>query len=221
LTITSLGLRKEAFSRREILSMVKSVDEGTHVKSVEDPEGLQALAHPVRVQVLEALREPSSAANVARRIGHPRQNVNYHVKELQRAGLVRQVGERRKGNFVEQLYQAVATTFVVSPRAVWGDPRRTQAMRDQFALERLVHLGERLERDAAVLLDRAAFDGDEIASASVDVEVRFASEADRAAFLDEYLATVGPLLEKYGHRDGLPYRVALVAYPDPEVEEGG
>jgi DNA-binding transcriptional ArsR family regulator len=195
------------------------VDESTQVKLVVQPEGLHALAHPVRVQVLEALREPASAATVARHVGQPRQNVNYHVKELERAGLVRPVGERRKGNFVERLYQAVATTFVVSPRAAWGDPRRIQAMRDQFALERLVHLGERLERDAAVLLDRAAFDGDEIASVSVEVDVRFATEADRAAFLEEYLAAVGPLLRKHGRRDGDPYRVALAAYPDPEIDD--
>jgi DNA-binding transcriptional ArsR family regulator len=195
--------------------------EGSQVKLVEQPDGLQALAHPVRVQVLEALREPSSAATAARRVGQPRQNVNYHVKELERAGLVRCVGERRKGNFVERLYQAVATTFVVSPRAAWGNPRRMEAMQDQFALERLVHLGERLERDAAVLLDRAAFDGDEIASVSVEVDVRFATETDRAAFLEEYLAAVGPLFRKYGRRDGDPYRVALAAYPDPEVQEQG
>jgi hypothetical protein len=141
------------------------------------------------------------------------------VKELERAGLVRRVGERRKGNFVECLYQAVASTFVVSPRAAWGDPRRMQAMQDQFALERLVHLGERLERDAAVLLDRAAFEGEEIASVSVEVDVRFATEADRAAFLEEYLTAVGPLFRKYGKRDGDVYRVALAAYPDPVADE--
>jgi DNA-binding transcriptional ArsR family regulator len=194
------------------------VAENSRVKLVDEPEGLQALSHPVRVQVLEALREPASAADAARQVGHPRQNVNYHVKELERAGLVRRVGERRKGNFIEGLYQAVASTFVVSPRAAWGDQRRIVAMQDQFALERLVHLGERLERDAAVLLDRAAFDGEQIASVSVEADVHFASEADRAAFVKEYLAAVGPLFRKYGRRKGAPYRVALAAYPDPEVD---
>jgi hypothetical protein len=92
-------------------------------------------------------------------------------------------------------------------------------MQDQFSLERLVNVGERLQRDAAVLLDRAAFEGDEIASVSVEAEVRFAGEADRAAFLKEYLAAVGPLFRKYGRRRGDPYRVALAAYPNPEEVE--
>jgi hypothetical protein len=72
-----------------------------------------------------------------------------------------------------------------------------------------------------VLLDRAAFEAEEIASAVVEAEVRFGSEADRAAFLDEYLAAVGPLLRRYGTAAaGTPYRVALAAYPDPSPDEG-
>ena len=188
------------------------------VHVVDDAESLQALAHPVRLRVLEALREPASAATAARAVDQPRQNVNYHLKELERAGLVEKVGERRKGNFIEALYRAVAPTIVVSPRAAWSHPRRLDALREQLSLENLVVLGERLGRDAAVLLDRAAFDGEEIASAAVEAEVRFASEATRAQFMEEYLRAVGPLLRKYGSRRGQRYRVALAAYPDPDEQ---
>jgi DNA-binding transcriptional ArsR family regulator len=186
------------------------------VASVDNLETLQALAHPIRLRILAALRSPASAAVVARGIDQPRQKVNYHVKELERAGLVRRVGERRAGNLMESLYQAVAATFVVSPRVAWTDPRRTGALADQVALESLVAAGERLQRAAAQLLDRAAFDGEQIASAAVEAEVRLAGEAQRAAFLSEYVAAVGPLLKKYGDRDGEPYRVLLAVHPRPE-----
>ena len=173
------------------------------------------MSHPLRLQVLAALRSPDSAAGVARRIGQPRQLVNYHLKELERAGLVRRSGERRAGNFVETLYRSVARSFVISPRVAWGDPRRMRALRQQHSLERLVLLGERLGRDAAALLDRAAFDDEEIASASVEAEVSFATEEDRAEFLRDYVAALGPLLKRHGHRRGSPYRVVVAAYPDP------
>ena len=186
------------------------------VELVEAPAGLQALAHPVRVQILEALRSPASAAAVGRLVGQPRQNVNYHLKELERAGLVRRAGRRRNGNFIETLYQSVAGTFLVSPRAAWGDPRRIKAMADQHSLENLVLLGERLQRDATALLDRAAFDGEQIASAAVGAEVCFADEKDRAMFLKEYLRKIGPLLEKYGRKDGASYKVAIAVYPEPD-----
>ena len=79
----------------------------------------QTLAHPLRVRVLEELREPASAAEVARRLGESRQNLNYHVKELERAGLARRVGERRAGGFVEGLYQAEAHAVLVTPVGSW------------------------------------------------------------------------------------------------------
>jgi DNA-binding transcriptional ArsR family regulator len=193
----------------------------TRVVSITDPEQLQALAHPLRLRVLEALRSPASAAGVARVLGANRQNVNYHLKELERAGLVRRVGERRRGNLVEQLFEATGTAYVVSPRAAWADPRRIGALADQLSLERLVDIGERLGRDAAALLDRAAFDGEQIASASVEVEVRLATEEARQQFLDEYLAAVAPVLRKFGRRRGSRYRVALAVYPDPDEEAPG
>jgi DNA-binding transcriptional ArsR family regulator len=191
------------------------------VHVVDDPEVLAVLGHPLRIRILEALREPASAATVAREVGQPRQNVNYHLKELERAGLVVPVEERRVRNFIETRYQAVARSFVVSPQIAWADPRRIDALRSQHSLERLVLVGEQVQRDAAALLDRAAFDGEQIASAAVEVDVHFADERDRAAFLDEYLQAIRELTARHGARDGLPYKVVVAAYPiaDTGTEE--
>lgn len=175
---------------------------------------MQVLAHPLRLRILGALRRPASAAAVARTIGEPRQKVNYHLKELERADLVRLVDERRTGNFIESVYEAVARSFVVSPRVAWPDEQRAEALAAQVSLENLVQLGERMQRDSAELLDRAAFDGEQIASAAVEAEVHFASEEQRTEFLNAYLQAVGPLLTRYGATDGDGYRVVLAIYPD-------
>jgi DNA-binding transcriptional ArsR family regulator len=167
----------------------------------------------MRLRILGALRQPGSAAAVARELGEPRQKVNYHLKELERAQLVRQVGERRTGNFIENLYEAAARSFVVSPRVAWPDGQRAAALAAQTSLEHLVQLGERMQRDSADLLDRAAFDGEQIASAAVEAEVRFADEQQRTEFLNAYLQAVGPLLARYGAATGEPYRLVLTVYP--------
>jgi DNA-binding transcriptional ArsR family regulator len=185
--------------------------EPVHV--VRSLESVQVLLHPLRIEILEALAEPASAAAIARRIGQPRQKVNYHLKELERAGLVAAAGERRSGNFVETLYRTVARSFLVAPEAAWSDPRRMDALRRQHALERLVTTGEQLQRDAIALLDRAAFDGEEIASATVTADVHFADEADRAAFLHEYFDGLRALCDRYGAARGAPYRVVVAAHP--------
>jgi DNA-binding transcriptional ArsR family regulator len=183
------------------------------VMSVDDVATTQTLAHPLRLRILGALRRPASAAAVARELGEPRQKVNYHLKELERADLVKLVGERRTGNFIESIYEAVARSFVVSPRIAWPDERRADALAAQVSLENLVRLGERMQRDSAELLDRAAFDGEQIASAAVEAEVRFASEQQRSEFLNAYLQAVGPLLRQHGATDGDGYRVVLAVYP--------
>jgi MOSC domain-containing protein YiiM len=45
--------------------------------------------------------------------------VNYHLRALEQAGLVRRVGERRVGNFVESLFEADAGAYVVSAAGSW------------------------------------------------------------------------------------------------------
>lgn len=189
------------------------------VMSIRDSDALAALSHPLRLRILEELREPRSAASVARRIGEARQKVHYHLKELEKAGLVEAVGERRAGNFVETLYQASANSFVIAPEAVWGDRRRADVLRSQVSLENLLAVGERLQREAVALLDRAAFDGEEIASAAVTLDIAFADEGSRAAFLRDYVAAVRRLVDEYGAADGEPYRAVLATHPVTEGSE--
>jgi DNA-binding transcriptional ArsR family regulator len=195
---------------------LETADIAPRVEMVDDPDRVAALAHPLRVVILDALRTPNSAAGAARVIGETRQKTNHHVKALLDVGLIRLVGERRSGNFVEQLYQSVARTFVVSPRLAWSDDRRVTALRQQLPLEHLVQLGERVQRDAVGLLDRAAFDGDEIPSLAIDAEVTFRDAAARSSFMDEYLAVLKPLLDRHGARKGEKFRVVLAVYPDRE-----
>src|SRR5215831_7322104 len=59
-----------------------------------------SLLHPIRRRILALLREPDSASGVARRLGLPRQLVNYHVGEMARAQLLVPAGRRPRRNFL-------------------------------------------------------------------------------------------------------------------------
>ena len=186
------------------------------VKQLSEPAQIQALAHPLRAEIIAALGEPGSAAGVARDIGRPRQQVNYHLKELARVGLVESAGERRKGNFIEQLYRSVARRFVVSSRFTWNQEQLDATLRDQVALAQLAELGERLQRDAAGLIDAAMIKGTKVPSVSAVAEVRFENEAARARFLEDYMDALRKLLNKHGATKGDAFRVAVAAYPELE-----
>lgn len=189
------------------------------VHTVRDTGALRALTHPTRIALLDLLREPASAAAIARKLGQPRQRVNYHLRALHDVGLVQKVGTQRQGNFVESLYRSAARSFIVAPEVAWADPRRTDALRRDASLETLVALGARLQHDAAALLDDAAFDHQPIASAAVSAETHFAGERERAAFMREYLEATRRLVEKYGGAEGSTYRVVLAVHPKVEESE--
>ena len=55
---------------------------------------------------------------LAERIGLARQRVNYHLKTLEKHGLVELVDERRKGNCMERVLRATAASYVISPAAL-------------------------------------------------------------------------------------------------------
>lgn len=78
------------------------------VYAVTTLEQAGALLNPLRAEILAALREPGSAGEVARRLGDVPQKINYHVKELERVGLVRRVATRRRRNLVGVLLVTVA-----------------------------------------------------------------------------------------------------------------
>src|ERR1700678_2209842 len=82
---------------------------------VQSPEKAGVLLQPGRLRLLEQLAEPDSAAGLARRLGVPRQKLNYHLRELEREGFLELIEERRKGNCMERVVRAAAREFLIAP----------------------------------------------------------------------------------------------------------
>ena len=98
------------------------------VAVIEDPAAAEASLDPMRSKLLAQLVEPGSATSLAAKVGLARQKVNYHLRTLERHGLVELVEERKKGNVTERVMQATAASFVISPTALASmqpDPARS------------------------------------------------------------------------------------------------
>ncbi|MFG3149650.1 ArsR/SmtB family transcription factor [Streptomyces sp. NPDC048243] len=202
------------------------------VTVIEDAEAAAVSLDPIRARLLAELAAgPASAAMLAGKVGLPRQKVNYHLKTLERHGLVELAGERRKGNVTERLMRATAASYVISPlalAAVQPDPDR---FRDQLSARWLLALGARLVRDVGTLITGATKARKRLATYALDGEVTFASAAERAAFIEELTAGVGALISKYHDGDatgGRPHRIVVAVHPtvrpetpaDPVVADG-
>ncbi|GAA2688665.1 MULTISPECIES: ArsR/SmtB family transcription factor [Nonomuraea] len=194
------------------------------VTVIEDPAAAEASLDPIRARLLAELSQPGSATMLAAKVGLPRQKINYHLKTLERHGLVELVEERRKGNVTERVMRATASSYVISPRAMAGvapDPSRAP---DRLSARWLLAIAARLVSDVGTLITGAAKARKRVATFAIDGQVRFASAADRAAFAEELATAVTTLVSKY-HDDtaegGRTHRVILAVHPtvDPDTQE--
>jgi DNA-binding transcriptional ArsR family regulator len=183
---------------------------------VQNPDKAAVLLQPGRLGLLERLAEPDSAAGLARRLGVPRQKMNYHLRELEREGFLELVEERRKGNCMERIVRATAREFLIAPHAA------KTVTADRFSAAYLVSTAARMIRDLATLCLRAGRAGKRIATLTLETEIRFSTAESRAAFAEELTASIAHLAAKYHHEraeGGRRFRVVSACYPALKVED--
>jgi len=116
-----------------------------------DPEVLEALAHPVRLDLLTYLMSdgPATASACARAVGDTPSNCSYHLRTLARHGLVEPVSsdDRR-----ERPWRATITGFAMDPGA---DPATPEGHGGAAVLAAAVALDQRLLRDYLTHRDEA------------------------------------------------------------------
>jgi DNA-binding transcriptional ArsR family regulator len=180
---------------------------------VESPEQAMALLNPLRGEIVAQLMEPASATEVARQLQETPQRINYHLKALEKAGLVSRVGTRQVRNLVEVLYRSIARSFVLA-ESLSMKPETVQKLKDQSALAHLITVSERMKREALLLMEQS----DEhviVPSAALQMQVHLADEEQRGAFVEEYISLVQELVEKYHCNSQEAYQVLLAVYPKP------
>lgn len=186
------------------------------VALIEDPEAASSALDPIRVRLLAALAEPSSATMLAGKIGQPRQKINYHLRELERHGLVELVEERRKGNVTERLVQATAASYVISPTALASLTPDPDDAPDRLSARWLLALAARTVKEVGTLVTRPAAAHRRLATFAIDADIRFASAADRAAFAEELASTVTLMVAKYHDETatgGRDHRLIIALHP--------
>lgn len=207
------------------------------VHCVRDREQAAVLFDPLRLEILERARQPRSATQIAGELGLPRQRVNYHVRELAAAGFLELAEERRRRNFIEQLYRTTARAFLVSPellgpmaaeRLARGEPPADDdgrpASDDLRSADYLLALTARLQSEVARGREDAAASGGRLATLSLSADLRFENAAQRrrfaAALRDAVAAVIAEHAAPQRTDDGAPaagraYRLTVGCHPVP------
>ena len=189
---------------------------------IHGPDAASAALQRTRRELLAALDQPASAASLARRLGISRQRLNYHLRALERRGLVECIEERRKGNCTERILRATARAFVISPDALGVLKTTPDAAADRFSAAYVIAVSARTIREVSRLDALARRAGKRIATLTLDAEITFASADARAAFANELNQCVATLVAKY-HDDAAPdgrrFRMVACSHPVGETTD--
>ncbi|MGC1482251.1 MAG: helix-turn-helix domain-containing protein [Candidatus Acidiferrum sp.] len=185
------------------------------------------LHHPLRLRILASLLEPDSATGVARRLNLPRQTVNYHVRELARARFLARAGRRRRRHLFEQCYVATARGYILSPELLGQLAADPAQVADTLSASYLLGLASKLQSELARSVELAAAAGKRLAILSMNIELRFMSAEQRAAFAEDVQRAIldiasrlsSPFTKADGSaEEGRLYRLVLGCYPIPSAK---
>ena len=181
---------------------------------IEEVEQARALLTPLRIELMKLLAEPRTCPALAAHFGETPQKIYYHVKALERAGLVEKVAERRVRGVVEGSYRARARAYWLAPQLV-GQIGGRRAARDQASLRYLLTLVEEVQDDIGHLAQAA---GRDIPSVGLAAQLHLPDAARRADFLQDLQRLVTDLARAYGAGEARPgagesFRLVLACYP--------
>lgn len=181
---------------------------------IGEPDRVRLALSPIRRRLLERLREPASATQLATELGLSRQRINYHLRELEQAGMLELVEERPRRGFTERILAASADAFVVDP-SVLGAVAAVEAQ-DRYAAEHLIGAASDVVRDVVRMQSAARREGTRLLTFTIEADVRFAAPADVERFCNHVAELVAEAAETHGTpTDGRPYRLVLGGHPAP------
>lgn len=179
---------------------------------IEDAGAALLALDPVKRRLLEALREPGSAASLAKRLELPRQQLGYHLRALEQAGLVRLVEERKRRGFVERVLVAAADAFVLDP-AMLGPARAVDAQ-DAHAAAHLVAVAVNVVREVTRMRSAAEAAGQRLLTFTIEADLGFARPQDFEEFSDALARAVAELANRYPPApDRRGYSLVIGAHP--------
>lgn len=186
----------------------------TGMTLLEDSGQVRAALSPLRRKLLALLHQPASASELGARLGLPRQQINYHLGVLERAGLLRLVETRARRGCTERILQATASEFVVDPQLM--GQRRTVRSRDRFAADHLIQVAADTVRDVSRQQAESDRAKKRLLTFTIETDVSFAQPADVHRFTDVLAEAVRSAASDFAAGSGgQRYRVVIGGHPAP------
>ena len=198
------------------------------VALLDEPDRLRVGLSPIRRRLLERLRQPASATQLASELAMGRQRVNYHLRALEKAKLVDLVEERQRRGCVERILIARAQAFIVDPSVMTANTGSnsphgvSRAAQDKFSAEHLIDTAADVVRDVTRMRAQAEKQGARLLTFTMQTDISFAEPGDLERFTSAVAEFVTREAAKYHTPGGgRRYRLVIGGHPSPRAEAVG
>jgi DNA-binding transcriptional ArsR family regulator len=157
-------------------------------------ERLRGTLTPLRRRLLVELREPASATGLAARLDESRQRINYHLREMEKSGLVELVELRQRRGRTERVMRTTARTVIVAP-AIIGE--LAPATQDRFAADTLLAATAHTFEEVAQMREDADKAGKRLVTFTIETDIGFGRPADITRFAEQLAVRVGELAAEF------------------------
>jgi DNA-binding transcriptional ArsR family regulator len=186
---------------------------------IKDLETLKVISDPLRRQILElTLVEPMTTKQIAEAVGAAPSKIYYHVRLLEKHGLIKVAETRLVANMVENLYQTAVENIRVDPSLLLSPASEGSQAFDQLIVDLFDEAKAQVRRSiqaGLIHLDTSAGERPRLANARFSntmVKIRPEKVADfrnrLSGLLEEFSA-----LDEQGAEDGEFYRLIVGFYP--------
>jgi DNA-binding transcriptional ArsR family regulator len=181
------------------------------LSSVADTALVKALAHPLRVQIISSLEHrTASPSELAAELEQPLGNVSYHMRRLEKLGLIELEGEARRRGSIEHYYRLVARPSISD--AGWA--QTPSIVKEALTLATLEQIG----REVTAAATGGGFERDDIhvsrLPATLDDEGFRELAREASAFVEKVRAIEEASRERLAkdHEGAIPAHVVLMLY---------
>lgn len=168
---------------------------------IEDPKIAKIYMNPLRQDILKALKEikKGSSTDISKILKLPPSNIAYHIKLLEKSGLIVFVEEKKVKNLVEKIFEPIAEEIGVRSLKTWSASENEKLLDALLSEIRRDFLKNEIDPDPLVKDKGLGYNSIKI------------KEEDLHKFIDDYNAFV----EKYKNEtEGMSYNVGIIYIKD-------
>lgn len=179
---------------------------------IESIEQLRAIADLLRVRIVDLLRnQPMTVTQLGDALGIAPAKAYYHVRELEKVGLLHLVETREKGGILEKYYQPVAREITVEKSLLSAPPSEAIAVMENL----LGQIHDGFLRAFRRVLDHR----DEKPPLSIGISRLYLTPAEQEQLSKQLAELFRPYEQRRGGEGEREFLTALLAYPEADASD--